>query len=80
MKLFALSCVFLTECSAVMVTNGEVLHVYDTDPSTSDSFMGGTVATYSCADGYELVGEERRTCLVDGTWRGDEPQCVGVWI
>ena len=69
-------CTFLIECSALMVTNGEVL--YSRDPSTSDSFMSGTVATYSCTDGYELVGEEKRTCLVDGTWTGAEPYCVGM--
>ena len=29
------------------------------------------------ANGYELVGEENRTCPVDGTWTGAEPQCTG---
>ena len=33
------------------------------------------MGTYSCADGYELVGEEKRTCLLVGTWTGAEPQC-----
>ena len=41
--------------------------------SASGNFTGGTVATYSCAGGYELVGEENRTCPVDGTWTGAEP-------
>ena len=75
LKAFLLTYVFHIECTALLVANGAVQ--YDPNSST-DKFMGGTVATYSCADGYELVGEERRTCLVDGTWRGDEPQCVGV--
>ena len=56
-----------------MITNGT--EQYSTEPSVSGDFTGGTVATYSCADGYELVGEENRTCLVDGTWTGAEPQC-----
>ena len=34
------------------------------------------MATYSCTDGYELVGEENRTCQVDGIWTGTELQGV----
>ena len=56
-----------------MITNGTVQ--YSTELSVSDDFTGGTVATYSCANCYELMGEENRTCLVDGTWTGAEPQC-----
>ena len=52
---------------------------YSTEPSASGDFTGGTVATYSCADGYELVGDKNRTCLVDGTWTGVEPQCTGYF-
>ena len=43
--------------------------------NTSGALTSGTVATYSCEDGYELVGEETRICLVDGTWTGAEPEC-----
>ena len=56
-----------------MITNGTVQ--YSTELSVSGDFTGGTVITYSCANCYELVGEENRTCLVDGTWTGAEPQC-----
>ena len=60
-------------CIVLNATDGTMQ--YSTEPSASGDFTGGTVATYSCADGYELVGEENRTCLVDGTWTGAEPQC-----
>ena len=60
------------------VINGTVQ--YSTEPSASGNFTGGTVTTYSCADGYELVREESRTCLVDGTWTGAEPQCRCAYI
>ena len=43
--------------------------------STTGDLTNGTVATYSCDDGDELVGEETRTCLVDGTWTGAESEC-----
>ena len=67
---------FFLDCPALNATDRTVQ--YSTEPSASGDFTGGTVATYSCADGYELVGEEnRRTCLVDVTWAGAEPQCTG---
>ena len=64
----------LLECTALSVTGG-IVH-YDTEPSIPN----GTAATYSCIDGYELVGEENRTCLVDGTWTGTEPLCIGCCL
>ena len=35
----------------------------------------GSVATYTCNDGYQAVGEVTRTCETDGTWTGDPPVC-----
>ena len=31
--------------------------------------------TYSCDQGYKLSGEEKRTCLEDGSWSGKETFC-----
>ena len=36
----------------------------------------GTIATYSCSPGYQLVGgSSLRACGPDGTWNGTEPSC-----
>ena len=35
----------------------------------------GSVATYSCDDGFTLMGTATRTCTSDGTWSGDNPTC-----
>ena len=36
----------------------------------------GTVATYSCSPGYQLVGgSSLRACGPDGTWNGTQPSC-----
>ena len=35
----------------------------------------GSVATYTCNDGYQAVGEVTRTCETNGTWTGDSPVC-----
>ena len=36
----------------------------------------GTIATYSCSQGYYLVGESLvRVCGPNGTWNGTEPSC-----
>ncbi len=37
-----------------------------------------SVATYSCQDGYTLVGDDTRLCVDEGTWSGDAPVCEGV--
>ncbi|CAH1243596.1 CR1 [Branchiostoma lanceolatum] len=36
---------------------------------------------YYCMEGYNLVGEARRTCREDRKWSGEEPQCspVSCW-
>ena len=65
----------MSDCPAMNVTDGTVQ--YSTEPSASGGFTGGTVATYCCANGYELLREENRTYLVDGTWTGAESQCTG---
>ena len=39
----------------------------------------GDTASYSCNQGYELVGKDvKRQCLLDGTWSGEEPVCRGM--
>ncbi len=36
----------------------------------------GSTTTYSCNSGYELVGDETRTCQFNPReWSGDEPSC-----
>ena len=34
-----------------------------------------STATYSCEDGYNLVGDAVRTCLSSGNWSGYSPYC-----
>ena len=46
-------------------TNGVVSHGMDV----------GDLADYSCNDGFELIGEDMRTCQTDGTWSGSAPTC-----
>ena len=39
----------------------------------------GTIATYSCSPGYQLVGgSSLRACGHDKTWNGTQPFCAGV--
>lgn len=38
----------------------------------------GDTATYSCNDGFHLVGDPTRTCTVDRVWSPDAPLCRGT--
>ena len=41
----------------------------------SSGTIEGSVATYSCQAGYNIVGVSERTCQSDGTWSDQEPVC-----
>jgi len=36
----------------------------------------GESCNVTCDDGYELTGNATRTCQDDGTWDGEEAECV----
>ena len=35
-----------------------------------------TTATYTCETGYNLMGNNTRTCQREELWSGEEPECV----
>ena len=47
--------------------NGEVTY--------SDGLSVGSVASYTCNDGYALEGRANRTCLESGRWSDEIPIC-----
>ena len=40
-----------------------------------DSLTKGSTATYTCKNGFKLVGDKKRECLKTGQWSGREPTC-----
>lgn len=46
---------------------------------TSGGTTEGSVATYTCNEGYNLKGESSRTCTTSG-WSGKEPSCESEYI
>ena len=48
-------------------------------PDTEADFDQGTVATYTCNEGFNLQGGDReRTCQIDGTFSGTAPICTMI--
>ena len=43
--------------------------------TSTGGFSPGSVANYTCNDGYVLEGDSRRVCQATGAWTGEEPQC-----
>ena len=52
--------------------NGQVDH-------TAGTSLGQT-GIYSCNTGYNLVGDDTRTCQATGNWSGSAPTCQGVLL
>ena len=59
----------VVDCGSLTVTNGMV------DTPSGTTFMN--IATYTCDDGYGLMGDMTRTCQSDGTWSLASPTCRG---
>ncbi|CAI8000473.1 Sushi, von Willebrand factor type A, EGF and pentraxin domain-containing protein 1, partial [Geodia barretti] len=43
-----------------------------------DSTLFGSIASYTCRDGFVLMGKGIRQCIESGQWSGDEPVCQEV--
>ncbi|XP_069622657.1 sushi, von Willebrand factor type A, EGF and pentraxin domain-containing protein 1 [Ranitomeya imitator] len=63
--------------SCELVTCGSPPVVRDAISKGSHFTFGKTV-TYSCKEGYILVGPETITCLTTGKWSENIPQCMAV--
>ena len=59
--------------SSVRFTGPDAEDVIDEEDSLLKDtvFPEGTVATYSCERGFELLGPARRQCQIDGSWTPD---------
>lgn len=47
---------------------------------TSPDLIPGTVATYSCREGFVMAEDisSDRKCQTNGEWSSDEPNCIGT--
>ena len=62
-----------------MVDCGDLFGPANGDVSLSSGTTFNSVATYSCSDGYNLVGGDMmRTCLASGSWSGAPSNCAGI--
>ena len=47
-------------------------------PDTTPDYSVGTIATYVCDDGFNLVGDMTRVCQSDSTFSGTDPVCSEI--
>ena len=40
----------------------------------------GSVASYSCTCGYQLVGDTVKVCSGSGLWSGNSTQCISKYL
>lgn len=45
---------------------------------SGDSSDYKSIVTYYCEDGYEIIGNNERTCLSNDSWSGNSPECKKV--
>ena len=61
-------------CSAPVLENGVIN--YDRPRHNIDhDAIDGTIATFSCDDGYSLSGSSSSVCQADRTWDPQTPTC-----
>ena len=57
---------------------------YLSNPEKGRVVLSGTIcgstASYSCNEGYRLVGDAARSCLTDASWSGSAPVCIGMRV
>ena len=64
----------ISPCSYSVVDCGELNPPVNGMVNVSGTTTNST-ASYSCDEGYDLVGVSTRTCLSSGDWSHDEVEC-----
>lgn len=68
MLMIIVNIIALTEC--------ELLPAPENGNLSGNTVTFGSTVVYSCNNGFDLIGQELRTCLNDEMWSGTTPQCV----
>ncbi|XP_078702320.1 CUB and sushi domain-containing protein 3-like isoform X2 [Branchiostoma floridae x Branchiostoma belcheri] len=50
---------------------------FPTNGNRTEGQLHGDTVTFSCNEGYELIGPENRTCQTNQSWSGEQPKCSG---
>ena len=64
---------FLKVCESVSLANGEVN--YNQSPVSNGIYPLNTIASFTCNNGYYLVGSKSSTCHAPNSWNNDIPTC-----
>ena len=62
-------CLPAVDCGSLLPPKNGVVAMHTT--------VFNSTVTYSCNIGYELDGNQSRTCLASGNWSDNQPICAG---
>ena len=52
---------------------------YGSISSVFNNPQSGNIVSFSCNDGYNLLGSAERTCMPNGVWSGTTVTCQGEY-
>ena len=67
-------------CNSITDVTCPILSVIANGNVFQNGVTVGSIATYSCDDGYDLINENERMCQPSGVWSGIEPFCKSKFI
>ena len=67
-------------CTYSVIRCEEELTITDGTVTFSNLNFNGSEASFTCNEGYKLMGELMATCQENGEWSTNAPHCIGTYV
>ena len=69
--------IFKVQCEMLAPPdNGDMMCVTTSNIQTMETIAYGGNCSFTCNTGYELTGNDTRTCQSNGSWSGSDTMCI----